>query len=250
MRRRIGVGSVGQKTLEQGDIFFFYHPKHGLDAVEGPEDVASFHIILHPFDGNKCRYAAVSLKGLLESGGEGGWWARMEMVDVHPAAIQRKLRNSHPLPMARPCGEGVYAILRHGRHTHMAYALELPEKPAEVQHALGIFRRENPYIAILNPLQEAREEAALSPQVSLPEYPPHLLRKFGDRRFHPADPPELLDYPGAEFLVARRPVAAAEDLGLGLHPETETVETSEVFRVLSLRADEAPLEPLLQGHWA
>jgi hypothetical protein len=174
----------------------------------------------------------------------------MESVDVHPAAILRKLRGTHPLPMARPCGEGVYAILRHGRHTHLAYALELPEQPGEVQRALGIFRRENPYLAILNPLIEAREEAGLSPQISLPEYPPGLLRKFGERRFHPADPPELLDYPGSEFLVARRPVARAEELGLALHPEAETVATSEVFRVLSLKADETPLEPLLQGHWA
>jgi len=250
MRKRIGVGTAGQKTLEQGDIFFFYHPKHGVAAVEGPEDVASFHLILHPFDGDKCRYAAVSLKGLLEAGGERGWWARMEAVDAHPAAILRRLRATHPLPMARPCGEGVYAILRHGRHTHMAYALELPEQPAEVRRALGIFRRENPYIAILNPLFEAREEARLSPQISLPEYPPELLRKFGDRRLHPADPPGLLDYPGVEFVVARRPVAQAEELGIELHPEAETVETSEVFRVLDLKADETPLEPLLQGHWA
>jgi hypothetical protein len=240
----------GPEALEHGDIFFFYHPKMDRAAVTGPEDLASFHLILHPMDENKYRYAAISLKGLLESGGGGGWWARLEMVESHLGQIQRKLRESHPLPPARPCGEGVYAIVKHGNHTHLAYALELPEEPGEVQRSLGINRRENPYLGVLNPLLEAREEAGLSPQVALPDYPPRLLNLFGDSRFRSADPVDLLDYEGAELLVARRPAATAEELGIDLMPEHETAETAEVFRILKLRMDETPLVPLFEGHWA
>ena len=41
-------------------------------------------------------------------------------------------------PPARPAGEGVYALVRSGRRTVLAYALELPEQPGEVQQALHI----------------------------------------------------------------------------------------------------------------
>lgn len=244
------AGGSGRIILEHGDLFFFYHPKADRNPVDGPQDIASFHLILHPLDGNTYRYAAISLLGLLENGGEAGWWARLEMVETHLPAIQRKLRDTHPLPPARPCGEGVYAVVRHGRHTHLAYALELPEEPGEVQKALGISHLENAYLAILNPFFEAREEAGLSPQVRIPEYPPDLLNLFGDRRFHPADPVRLLDYEGAEILIARRPVAHGEELEAELLPEHETLETSEVFRLLKVRADQVPVSPLFEGHWA
>lgn len=250
MARHLWAGSAGRKTLEHGDIFFFYHPKLVADVVDGPEAVAAFHVILHPLGAYKYRYASISLKELLDSGGTGGWWARMEMVTDRPGPIRRKLRESHPLPLARPCGEGVYAIVRHGNHTHLAYALDLPEKPAEVQRDLGISLRENPYLAIRNPIREAQEEADLSPQVVLPDYPPRLIKLFGERRFHPADPPELLDYAGVEFLIARRPVTEDEDLGMALKPEHATRETAAVFTDLHLRAGEAPLAPLFEGHWA
>lgn len=250
MSKRKKAGEAERKVLEQGDIFFFYHPKSDADSVAGLEDVASFHLILHPLDENKYRYAAISLKGLLDNGGEGGWWARLEMVERELSQIQRKLRDTHPLPPARPCGEGVYAVVRHAGHTHLAYALELPEQPGEVQKALGIPDRENAFLAVLNPFFEAREEGGLSPQVMLPEYPSDMLNLFGDRRFHAADPVSLLDYEGAEILIARRPVAAGEDLAGELMPEHETEETSEVFRILKLRAGEVPMSPLFEGHWA
>lgn len=241
---------AGPGILEQGDLFFFYHPKADHAVVEGPEDVASFHLIMHPLEADKYRYAAISLKGLLESGGEGGWWARIEKVESDLARLRRRLLQTHPLPAARPCGEGVYAVVRHGRHTHMAYALELPEHPAEVQKSLGIAGLENPYLAVLNPAQEAREEGGLTPQIFPPAYPPRLQRLFGNRRFHPADPVDLLDYEGVEMLVARRPTASLEDLGVDLRPEHETLETSELFGLLKLRSDQVSIAPLFEGHWA
>ena len=123
--------------------------------VEGPEDVAAFHLILHPLNENKYRYAAISLKGLLESGGEGGLVGADGAVETDIKQMRKRLLQTHPLPAARPCGEGVYAVVRHGRHTHLAYAMELPEHPAEVQKSLGIAQLENPYLAVMNPMLEA-----------------------------------------------------------------------------------------------
>lgn len=240
----------GHEILEQGDIFFFYHPKLEREVVSGAFDVASFHLILHPAGEERYRYAAISLKGLLERGGEAGWFARMEMVETRLHRLQHRLRETHPLPPARPCGEGVYAIVRHGRHTHLAYALELPEEPGEVQRELGISAQENPYLAIRNPLLEAREEAVLSPQVVLPDYPPDLLGLFGDLRWHAADPVRLLDYEGVEILIARRPAATAQELGVELPREHETPDSAEIFSILRLRKEESPTAALFEGHWA
>ena len=33
------------KTIEQGDIFFFYRPKIGIEEVEGIEDVQRFYMV-------------------------------------------------------------------------------------------------------------------------------------------------------------------------------------------------------------
>src|SRR5439155_11439678 len=49
-----------------------------------------------------------------------------------------KTRGERHLAPARPAGEGVYAIVRHEDHTHLAFALELPTKPGEVQGELNI----------------------------------------------------------------------------------------------------------------
>lgn len=240
----------GHAILERGDLFYFYHPKLGREPVHGPEDVASFHLVLHPRGGRVCRYAAVSLKGLLDGGGGHGWWARIERVEDARSALRQRLLGKAPLPAARPCGEGVYALVRHGRHTHLAHALELPEEPGEVQAALGIPRLGNPYVAVRNPFFEAVEEAELSPQIQFPDYPPELLNLFGKASFLPADPVSLLDYAGVEFLMAGGPADGAGELGVDLKPQHETLDTSELFRVLGLKPTELSTAPLMQGRWA
>lgn len=184
-----------------------------------------------------------------KAGGTGGGSGR-QVLEREFSQIQRKRRDTHPLPPARPCGEGAYAVVRHAGHTHLAYDLELPEQPGEVQNALEIKDLENAFLAVLNPFFEAREEGRLPPRMMHPEYPSDMLNLLGDRRFQPADPVGLLDYEGAEILIARRLVAAGEDPTADLMPEHETAETSEVFRVLGLRAGEVPMSPSLKatGH--
>jgi hypothetical protein len=238
------------RALEHGDIFFFYHPKATVETVRGPGDVAGLHMILHPVNENLYRYAALDLKGLYSGQRPTSWWATLEAVEERVEAIRHKLLETHPLPPARPCGEGVYTIARHADHTHLAYALELPETPGEVLGALGIVQRKaNPFLAVLNPLHmEGAAEA--SPEIVLPEYPPDLLAQFGDERLHAADPVKLLNYEGAEFLVAAINGNDPGDLGLDLMPERETEATSEVLDLLRIRPGDTPMRPLFEGHWA
>ena len=54
------------------------------------------------------------------------------------------------------------------------------------------------------------------------------------------DPPEFLDHEGAEIVLIAVEADAAEELGISLEPEHETVTTAEIFRDLKL---EQPLHP-------
>jgi hypothetical protein len=236
-------------VLEQGDIFFFYRPKVGVDVARKLEDVGSFHLILHPLMSDVYRYAAVSLKGLLDPElGASGWRAKMEGVDSKPAAVAKRLKDAHPVPAARACGEGVYAIAGHQGHTHLAYALELPEDPGEVQAALGMSARANPILAVLNPLREALDGPE-SPQVVMPDYPAEALSLFGDRRTIPANPVQLLDYEGVELLFAETEHLDPGALDIELMPEHEDEKSAEVYGLLKLRREQIPIEPLFEGHW-
>ena len=44
---------------------------------------------------------------------------------VSDESLRKPPRN----PPARPAAEGIYAIVRHGDHTHLAYVIELPQRP-------------------------------------------------------------------------------------------------------------------------
>lgn len=46
------------------------------------------------------------------------------------------------------CAAGVYSIVDHGRHTHLAYELEVPEEPGEVQKQFCILKEGNYIIQI------------------------------------------------------------------------------------------------------
>jgi hypothetical protein len=47
-------------------------------------------------------------------------------------------------------------------------------------------------------------------------YPPVLRDRFGGRRFIPADPPELLDRPGAELILIGAAQDAERELGIAI----------------------------------
>jgi hypothetical protein len=61
-----------------------------------------------------------------------------EMSDLinglHEKHYTTDTRGEREMPAARPCGEGIYEIIRHGSHgqdTHFLYELELPEEPGK-----------------------------------------------------------------------------------------------------------------------
>jgi hypothetical protein len=246
------------KTLERGNLYFFYRPRVEEEHPEGLGDVQRMYMVLAPHGKKKYRLSVIGRKRLPDPEQKGDRvWGFIDVVETDPKRLVRQLqevdyetktRGMRHQPAARPAGEGVYRILRHDDHTHFAYALELPRRTGEVQKELGVDDEASYIISVKNP------DAPAPPGVGLesrrhPDYPKELADRIGGRRFVDADPPGFLDYEGTEFVL----IAAADDveqeLGIDLGPQRENVWTAEIFNDLRLERSKQPIEPLVEGEW-
>jgi hypothetical protein len=168
--------------------------------------------------------------------------------ELDRVVYETKTRGERHLDPARPAGEGVYAIVRHDDHTHLAFALELPAKRGEVQEQLNIPDQGSYIITVKNPELPAPSGVGLS-AAAKPELPQSLRSRFAGRRFVPVDPPEFLDQEGAELVLIGADEDVLDELGISLDPERETMETAEIFNDLRMERGEHPLKPLFEGKW-
>lgn len=175
--------------LEKGIIYFFFRGRVGVDEPEEVNDLARSYIILRPLpagaklgdgpigDTDHCRLLALPKKVLPTSHRD------KFMVFVEKAAISLKdLKNtfiagndyetqtagSRHSPAATPVGEGVYAITKTGRDSHLAYLLTVPAELQEVQKDIGLRERASFVVSLKNPDQKGPANAQLDQQ---PEYP-------------------------------------------------------------------------------
>lgn len=257
-------------VLERGNIYFFYRPRvespeehdrhveAGEPDAEGLEDIQRFYMVLSPHGKKRYRLFLIGQKKLPEvrNGGQ-KYWAFVDKVSKAATGVEDELdsftyptktRGKRYLPAARPAGEGVYAIARHDDHTHLAYALELPEKPGAVQRELNIEDEASYVFSIKNPEKPSPPGAGLGKDRQA-EYPKRLKERFRDRRFIEADPPDFLDYEGTTCLLIGADEDVSEELGIELEPQKETIERAEIFNDLRVEKSEHPLEPLFEGKW-
>jgi hypothetical protein len=146
------------------------------------------------------------------------------------------------LPPARPAGEGVYALARHGDHVHLAHVLEHPRRGGPVQRELWIEDQASFILNVRNPEFIERPE--------YPDYPPGLRALFQERKFLAADPPAFLDYEHTEllFIAVRR--AVDRELGISIQRDDEARRSMEIVQELKIRRLDAPIGPLFEGEWA
>jgi hypothetical protein len=246
------------KVLERGNIYFVYRPKVEHTSAAGLEDVQRFFVILSPFDKARYRLLVIGRKKLPAiTGDQERNWAFVQKVGGKPEEIEDELdpltyptatRGERHLSAARPAGEGVYAIARHDDHTHLAFALELPERRGEVQEELNIPTEGSYIITVRNPMLDAPPGVGL-PQEDRPDLPQPLRERFHGRRFIPVDPPDLLDREGTELVLIGADDDVFEELGVRLDPQHETIETAELFNDLRMERNAHPLKPLFEGRW-
>ncbi|MGH6898643.1 MAG: hypothetical protein ACREJ5_19160 [Geminicoccaceae bacterium] len=253
-----------QEIVEQGDIYFVYRPKVRPEdeseredvAAEDLGDVQNFYIVLKP-QGGRFRLINVGRKRLPEIGGHERNWGFVDMVADSGTAIEEALqrdtyetrtRGERVRPAARPAGEGAYALVREDGRMHLAWALELPEKPGPVQKAFNIPPEASLAISIANPEKRSGPRTAQLGEEQQAEYPKNLEDEFRGRRFASEDP-RLLDYEGAEviFIGARADPEKAYDVDL--QPEKESEGSADIFQQLRFAKSRHPVAPLLRGEW-
>lgn len=249
----------GTEVLEKGDIFFFYIPKVEKEEVRGEEDIQRFYIVLSPDKKKVYRLIAVGQKAMPEAGNGGQRnWGFVSKIGHKPEEVEDELdkrvyetktRGERERQAGRPAGEGRYEIVRHGDHTHLAYSLELPKKPAEVQRELNIEDEASYILSVKNPEKPSPPQAGLK-GAQKADFPKRLMDVFRGRRFANADPPDLLDYEGAEIMLIGAKESPEEELGIKIDTENETESSAEIFRDLKLERDQHKTEPLFKGRWA
>jgi hypothetical protein len=245
-------------VLERGNIYFAYRPKVEHTSAEGLEDIQRFFVILSPFGKERYRLIVIGRKKLPTIAGDRernlGF---VQKVGREPEEIEDELdrltystqtRGERHLSPARPAGEGVYAIARHDDHTHLAFALELPERPGEVQEELNIPQEGSHIVTVKNPEADSPPGVGL-PEEDRPDLPQRLRGRVHGRRFIPVDPPDFLDREGTELVLIGADEDVFEELGLRLDPQHETMETAELFNELRMERTAHPLKPLFEGRW-
>jgi len=265
------------EILEKGLLYFFYRPKIDSEEVKGIDDVAKLYLLLSPHalekdktDANaaKKRLIAISKKKLPQLKEHGKYWgfivkATEKMEEITHGEFDEKdystqTRGIRHLQTCRPAGEGVYAIVQHESHTHLVYVLEQPVELGPVQEAFNIEREGSYILTVKNPQQESGWGSWLKKNDRV-EYPKELAEKFIGKlgeptKWHPANPPQLLDYEGAELLF----IGAKEDIVEELGETGEYLEALEkidarrltnqkLFQELHLDRKKFHPEPLLKG---
>ncbi len=225
---------IDLQFLEQGDIYFFYKPRKGIDEVKSLDDVGRFYFVLQPDGDQPPRYILMGAKQMprISNGGKTSW-GKLQKVggrgfEISKPGKQRK-------DAARAAGEGLYALVKHGDHTHFVYILELPERRGEVQQSLELYREGN-YLIAVKP----------SPTLSK-----NQLTQMGvgdTEKFEALEQPAVLDYEGVEILLTGI-TSEVGRLGIAVDKDKETVETADIFNQLKLSRERHPIEPMITGNW-
>ncbi len=261
------------QIIEHGDIFFFYRPKVGTEEVEDIGDVQRFYMITSSDDGYSGRAGKrketiyrlflIGQKQLPEiiegkSTSKERNWALNTLTTSNPDDIHKELaaaeyttetRGKRRIAAAIPAGEGKYSIVKHADHTELAYLLELPEEPGPTQKEFEIRKEASYIVSVKNPNISVPGFAAFSSRKK-PEYPGHLIKKFGDRRWISIDDPELLNYENIQLLlIGARKKDVEEELGIDIDEQNETENSADIFKDLKIKKEQIPLKPLLKGRF-
>jgi hypothetical protein len=205
--------------------------------------------------GGPFRLINIGRKRVPDIDGHGRNWGFVDTVarsgkEIEEAlrreTYETKTRGPRLRPLARPAGEGVYALLRDRSKTYLAWALELPEQPGAVQEAFNIPEEASLAISIKNPEKGAGPPDAQLPNERTPEYPGELQEVFRDRRFAGEDP-RLLDFAGAQIVFVGAREGGTHDVDL--HPQEESPQSADIFKALRFARSRHPVEPLLEGDW-
>lgn len=150
--------------------------------------------------------------------------------------------------MARPVGEGKYAIINHSNnHTELAFVLELPKELGEAQKDLGIEKEASYIVTVINPKIPKREKDLPTTEDAL-KYPESVLKDFNDNKnFVPL---KFIDYQDAQIILigAREGKdTLTQELRITVENQRENEHSADIFTRLRIRKDQLPIKSLIEG---
>jgi hypothetical protein len=253
------------EILEYGDIYFFYRPKVDSQEVKSIDDVRRFFMVTSPeeratkSDKEKIhrqlyRLFVIGKKSLpeirqSEARSSERYWARVGGIFEKPDELTKELLSDEfrKGDLARPVGEGKYAIVKHQNHAELAYILELPKEPGEAQKELGIEKEASYIVTVINPTKPIPEGYPSADQS--PQYPDSIQQEFKeDENFIPLSRNlELVNYQNAQIILigAREGKdAIKKDIGIEIKEEPSS---ADIFSKLKVRKEQIPVKPIIEG---
>src|SRR5918994_6233409 len=260
---------VQPDILEYGDIYFFYRPKVGSQEIKSIDDVRRFFMVTAPEEtttntnrsGEKekthsryYRLFVIGKKSLpeirkSEARSSERYWARVGGIFERQEELTKELLSNEfrKGDLARPVGEGKYAIVKYQNHAELAYILELPKEPGEAQKELGIEKEASYIVTVINPVKPIPEGYPSADQS--PQYPDSIQKEFkDDENFIPLTRNlELVNYQNAQIILigARggRDVIK-QDIGIEIKDEPSS---ADIFSELKVRKEQVPVRPIIEG---
>src|SRR5919112_6915095 len=267
---------VQPDILEYGDIYFFYRPKVGSQEIKSIDDVRRFFMVTAPEEtttntnrsdekekthSKYYRLFVIGKKSLpeirkSEARSSERFWARVGGIFERPEDLTKELLSDEfrKGDLARPVGEGKYAIVKHEDHSELAYILELPKEPGEAQNELGIEKEASYIVTVINPKNPVPQGYPSAEQP--PKYPESILKQFNEsenfvslaRNIH------YIDYQDAQIIL----IGAREgrdiikkEIGIEIEDinekETQESSTADIFTDLRIRKEQVPIKPLIEG---
>jgi hypothetical protein len=205
--------------IEKGIIYFLTRGRVGIEDPDSVQDLQRTYFVLRPIPiGAKIGEGAIEdseanrlfalPKKVLPKSGKDRFMAFVEKSQVSMKELKEevfketeyetKTLGTRVTPHISPIGEGVYAITETGRSSHLVYMLTIPEKPEEVQEALGLREKGSFILSLKNPDSKGPAYASLPEK---PDFPQDIMDDFRGLSWMPIHKSKYLDYPNAQILL-------------------------------------------------
>ena len=268
-KENLNLGNHESDIIEQGDIYFFYRPKKNSPNVKDIDDVRRFFMVTAPDTPNNrgrsknskkfFRLFVIGKKSLpeirtSEARASERYWARVGGIfeDVNELTNELYSDEFREGDAARPVGAGKYVIVRHQKHTEMAYVLETPDQPGNAQEELGIEKEASYIISVINPKSPVPEGFPSAEEN--PKYPDKVLKELSESENFVSmlKDTHLIDFPNAQVILigAREGKdVIKQDLGIDidLDNDIKRKKDSDVLNKLKTSFKNVPTKPLIEG---
>ncbi len=268
-KENLNLGNHESDIIEQGNIYFFYRPKKNSSNVKDIGDVRRFFMVTAPDTPNNrgtsknskkfYRLFVIGKKSLpeirtSEARASERYWARVGGIfeDVNELTNELYSDEFRKGDAARPVGAGKYVIVRHQKHTEMAYVLETPDQPGNAQEELGIEKEASYIISVINPKSPVPEGFPSAEEN--PKYPDKVLKELSESENFVSmlKDTQLIDFPNAQVILigAREGKdVIKQDLGIDidLDNDIKRKKDSDVLNKLKTSFKNVPTKPLMEG---